>query len=287
MNTKYIFIATLVLFISYVSSQDSCSSDDDCDGSETCTNGVCGNSSNSTSFAGSSTINAAAIYNLAQTNSESSSNTDSMWPVESDPPNLPDTVRIKTDWVQCGAYYFIADMDVDCDGVDYTCPVNQDGQDATTFGDLSAYNTPFIVVPDDFYNNHQDEIPPNALSAVICNGQLFYGILGDTDGDTPEAIGEASWLMAQTCFPNDDLNGNNGHVPSDVFYAVFTGNSSVALSEDGSTIASFSTLQSMGDSYMASLQSCVGIGASSRKRMENGRKTVRKAVGKGKKRNFI
>lgn len=45
---------------------------------------------------------------------------------------------------------------------------------------------------------------------------MFYGIYGDSDGDNPEVIGEASWLMARTCFPNDDLNGNNGHVNADV-----------------------------------------------------------------------
>jgi chitosanase len=45
---------------------------------------------------------------------------------------------------------------------------------------------------------------------------MFYGIYGDTDGDNPEVIGEASWLMARTCFPNDDLNGNSGHEQADV-----------------------------------------------------------------------
>jgi hypothetical protein len=45
---------------------------------------------------------------------------------------------------------------------------------------------------------------------------MFYGIYGDSDGDSPEEIGEASWLMARTCFPDDDLNGNSGHAPADV-----------------------------------------------------------------------
>jgi len=51
---------------------------------------------------------------------------------------------------------------------------------------------------------------------IFSDGKMFYGIFGDTDGDTPETIGEASWLMARTCFPNEDLNGNNGHDPADV-----------------------------------------------------------------------
>ena len=45
---------------------------------------------------------------------------------------------------------------------------------------------------------------------------MFYGIYGDSDGDTPQVIGEASWLMARTCFPNDNLNGNSGHGAVDV-----------------------------------------------------------------------
>ena len=45
---------------------------------------------------------------------------------------------------------------------------------------------------------------------------MFYGIYGDSNGDAPEVIGEASWLMARTCFPNDNLNGNSGHAGVDV-----------------------------------------------------------------------
>lgn len=45
---------------------------------------------------------------------------------------------------------------------------------------------------------------------------MFYGIFGDSDGDTPQVIGEASWLMARTCFPDQGLNGNRGHADVDV-----------------------------------------------------------------------
>jgi chitosanase len=45
---------------------------------------------------------------------------------------------------------------------------------------------------------------------------MYYGIFGDTDEDSPQVIGEASWLMANTCFPGDGLNGNAGHTPADV-----------------------------------------------------------------------
>lgn len=59
-------------------------------------------------------------------------------------------------------------------------------------------------------------MPPNALSAVICDGNVFYGVMGDTNGDVPEVIGEASFLMAETCFPKAGISGNNGHDSIDV-----------------------------------------------------------------------
>lgn len=45
---------------------------------------------------------------------------------------------------------------------------------------------------------------------------MFYGILGDSNGDDPQVTGEASWLMARTCFPDENLTGNKGHTKSDV-----------------------------------------------------------------------
>lgn len=45
---------------------------------------------------------------------------------------------------------------------------------------------------------------------------MFYGIMGDTNGDVPEVIGEASWSMVQACFPNQGLNGSAGHPQTDV-----------------------------------------------------------------------
>jgi len=91
---------------------------------------------------------------------------------------------------------------------------NTDGQPRTTYGNLSAYNVPYIVVPDSFAT--EKKIPPNAISAVICNGQMYYAIMGDTNGNVPQVIGEASWLMGQTCFPDEDLSGGNAHSSNDV-----------------------------------------------------------------------
>jgi chitosanase len=91
---------------------------------------------------------------------------------------------------------------------------NTDGQNATNYGHLSAYNVPWIVIPDSFVTQHN--IPDNAISAVICAGQMFYAIMGDTNGNDPEVIGEGSILLGQTCFPNDGLNGGVGHSADDV-----------------------------------------------------------------------
>ena len=60
------------------------------------------------------------------------------------------------------------------------------------------------------------KIPQNALSVVICAGQMFYAILGDTNGDIPEVMGEASILMGETCFPNANVSGSVGHDSTDI-----------------------------------------------------------------------
>lgn len=129
-------------------------------------------------------------------------------------------------------------MDIDCDGVDWQClydPTgialtdsgNPDGQPQTNWGHLSAYRVPWIVVPSSAA--HKLHIPKNALSIVICSGHMFYAIMGDTNGDAPEVIGEASWLMGQTCFPNEGLNGGVGHSSPDV---LCTSTSTVRRTDD-------------------------------------------------------
>lgn len=50
----------------------------------------------------------------------------------------------------------------------------------------------------------------------LSDGKMFYGIYADSNGDSPEVIGEASWLMARTCFPSENLNGGIGHTGVDV-----------------------------------------------------------------------
>ena len=107
-------------------------------------------------------------------------------------------------------------MDVDCDGIDYKCKDNPDGQSETDLGALAAYEVPYIVIPQKYVNTVMSALPGNNVVAVICDGKMYYGIFGDTNGDSPEVIGEASWRFAQTCFPNGKITGNNGHGAADV-----------------------------------------------------------------------
>ncbi|CAG8420212.1 unnamed protein product [Penicillium salamii] len=173
-------------------------------------------------------------------------------------------VTIHSDWSKFSegaAFVFVADMDVDCDGLNHNCKGNPDGQAQTNFGALSAYEVPFIVIPDNFATAYPSEFPGNNLAAVICNGKMFYGIYGDSNGDTPEVIGEASWLMARTCFPGEDLNGNAGHGAADVTYIVFTGSEAVLPSSalNKNYVTNFSTLRSMGDKLVNSLAKNLGL----------------------------
>lgn len=107
-------------------------------------------------------------------------------------------------------------------------------------------------------------------------GKLYYGVFGDTDGDSPEEIGEASWLMANTCFPSEGLNGGNGHPAADVtckplrshtlprefdktnnvsLDIFFTGSDSVLPSSaiGNNYLTNFSALKNLGDSKMRDL----------------------------------
>jgi len=163
-------------------------------------------------------------------------------------------------------------MDVDCDGVDFQCTYwssvrnsvtvpsgNPDGQPTTSFGRLDSIRVPWIVIPESTFE--QQNIPPNAISAIICGGRMYYGIMGDTNSDNPQVIGEASVLMAQTCFPFENLGGNTGHDRPDVlcmswysswltidivFRTEFTHVSDVSLTN-------FYLLKKLGDRKMRSL----------------------------------
>jgi chitosanase len=171
---------------------------------------------------------------------------------------------IYTDWANFkngSAYVWTADMDIDCDGIDYLCEGNGDGQPQTDFGALAAYEVPWIVIPETFVSKHAGDLPGNNVAAVICNGNLFYGIFGDSNGASPNVIGEASWRMGTACFPNDQISGGNGHGAVDVTYIAFSGQHAVLPSSSMTQnyITQFSTLKSMGDQLVSELSSHLGL----------------------------
>ncbi|KAJ5513243.1 Fungal chitosanase [Penicillium fimorum] len=205
-------------------------------------------------FAAGSSIPVAALKSAAAKATTAAKK--ATYPINSD--SGATKVTIHSDWSnfsEGAAFVWTADMDVDCDGLDYECVGNPDGQPQTNFGALAAYEVPFIVIPDTFAGAYETALEGNNIGAVICDGKMFYGIFGDTDGDDPEVIGEASWLMARTCFPDDDLNGNSGHGDADVTYILFTGSDSILPSSalTKNYITNFTTLRSMGDKLMTAL----------------------------------
>ena len=91
------------------------------------------------------------------------------------------------------------------------------------------------MIPESFVNKHSSDLPGNNVAAVIwyanlplniitdliylrytSNGKMFYGIFGDSNGASPEVIGEASWRMGKACFPDGNISGANGHGEADV-----------------------------------------------------------------------
>ncbi|KAF9884123.1 hypothetical protein FE257_002295 [Aspergillus nanangensis] len=206
------------------------------------------------SFAAASTMPAEALRAAAARASKVPKL--AQYPVAVDPSSKKSTIH--SDWAsfnQGAALSWIADMDVDCDGVNHECEGNPDGQSKTNWGALDAFQVPYIVIPDKFLSANPAMLTGNNIAAVICDGKILYGILGDTNGDTPQVTGEASWLMARTCFPNDGLNGIKGHNAADVTYILFTGPNSVLphSAVDDKYITDFDMLRSMGDRLLNDL----------------------------------
>ncbi|KAI3608025.1 extracellular chitosanase [Moniliophthora roreri] len=204
-------------------------------------------------FAADASINAVRLWN-AVNNSRSMRLASYPWSY-----GTPADVNIYADWLyitNSSILYFIADMDVDCDGVDYMCPGNSGGDRDTSFGHLDASKVPYYVIPARFYSQYYPKVLPNALGAIICNGKIFYGIMGDTNGANPQMIGEASYLLARTCFPQDNLNGNRGHEARDVAYIIF-GNQVPGGVQD-QTI-DINALKTLGDQQLRMLTRKLGI----------------------------
>ncbi|KAF7714028.1 Chitosanase [Penicillium ucsense] len=167
-----------------------------------------------------------------------------------------------------GAY---ADMDIDHDGADNSageCSNDPSGQGQTAFqdevkklgiSDLNANVHPYVVFGNEGGNPTFDPqrygMEPLSVMAVICNGELHYGIWGDTNGG--HLVGEASLSMAKLCFPEEHLNGNSGHETKDVMYIGFGGKNAVPGKSanwhavDGQAFEN--SLKPIGDSLVAKL----------------------------------
>nr|WNZ75288.1 hypothetical protein [Trichoderma harzianum] len=123
-------------------------------------------------------------------------------------------------------------MDVDCDGADDKagdCSNDPTGFGETAFkdtvqsygiSDLNANIHPYVVVNEPpFFDAQHFGLKPLSVMAIVCNNQVWYGVWGDTN--TEPTTGEASISLAQLCYPNDHLTGDNGHGPKDVLYIGF------------------------------------------------------------------
>ena len=136
-----------------------------------------------------------------------------------------------------------ADMDVDCDGANLgagKCSNDPSGQGQTAFqdtvasynvgiSDLDANRIPYVVFGNSgsspSFDPQMAGMQPLSVMAIVCNNQLHYGIWGDVNGAT--STGESSISLADLCFPNEGLTGDNGHGAHDVLYIGFTGNEAV------------------------------------------------------------
>jgi hypothetical protein len=149
-------------------------------------------------------------------------------------PGMPEVVDI------CsleGAYWFYADMDVDCDGrttVNCSSRTDPQYQARTSFTQsdgrpLVADQLPYVVVPlpSSRFDYEAAGIAPGAVVAVVYNGQLVFGVFGD---EGPKGIiGEASYALAKSL--GIDPDPANGGVTGTraVTYVVFTGKDAVPV----------------------------------------------------------
>jgi hypothetical protein len=136
-----------------------------------------------------------------------------------------------------GAYFWKADMDVDCDGQRTAqCNENTDCcfQNDTSFHQsdgrpLNAAQLPYVVIPlpSSRWNYSSAGLQGGDVVAVVYNGHVEYAVFGD---EGPSGIiGEASYATAKAL--GIDPDPSNGGVDSGVTYIVFK-NSRVSPIED-------------------------------------------------------
>ncbi|MGN9789833.1 glycoside hydrolase family 75 protein [Streptomyces sp. OZ13] len=126
-----------------------------------------------------------------------------------------------------GAVFWKADMDIDCDGRRSTrCNSGTDPsfQPATAFTGsdgryLDAAELPFVVVPgpSPVWNYWASGIRGGSAAAIIHDGKVVYGVVGDTGPSG--IIGEASYAAAEAL--GIDPDPARGGVASGVTYIVF------------------------------------------------------------------
>ncbi|RJE19078.1 Chitosanase [Aspergillus sclerotialis] len=164
-----------------------------------------------------------------------------------------------------------ADMDIDCDGSNIhggDCGDDPTGQGETAFksqvqqygiDDLDATVHPYVVFGNEGgdveFDPQEYGMQPLGIMAVVCDGKLIYGIWGDTNGGT--STGESSISLAQLCFPDDNISGDNGHSGDDVLYIGFMGDDTVPTNADwqaGDAQTFMDSIKEQGDQLVAKLQ---------------------------------
>ncbi|PWY93418.1 fungal chitosanase [Aspergillus sclerotioniger CBS 115572] len=128
-------------------------------------------------------------------------------------------------------------MDIDCDGTNPNsgnCGNDPSIQPQTTFqdqvsqygiSDLDANVHPYVVFGNTDFDPQGSGMEPLSVMAVVCGGEVVYGIWGDTNGG--DATGEASIALAELCSPGTGITGDNGHTADDVMYIGFTGKEAI------------------------------------------------------------
>jgi hypothetical protein len=130
---------------------------------------------------------------------------------------------------QGSAFFWKADMDVDCDGV-RTSKCNEDTdpwyQDQTSFETskgrpFQADSTHYFVIPlpSSRFNYESSGIKPGSVAAIIYKSKVVYAVFADEGPNN--IIGEASYATAKAL--GIDPDPETGGVDSGVTYIVFPG----------------------------------------------------------------
>ncbi|HEV7964762.1 MAG TPA: glycoside hydrolase family 75 protein [Actinoplanes sp.] len=128
------------------------------------------------------------------------------------------------------AFFWKADMDIDCDGVSTsvcnssTDPwyQNQTSFQTSTGKSFTASTTHYFVIPlpSSRFSYSSAGIKPGTVAAVIYNNKIVYAVFADEGPN--DIIGEASYATARDL--GIDPNPETGGTDSGVTYIVFKGN---------------------------------------------------------------